>query len=274
MDVFPSYMAFPFDWEYYKMIFFKGLLKLCNAVVSIALFALLLTAGAYSVYALWDNNQVYTAADDVQSAMQSLKPVVSDEEQVKGPSFDELLAINEDVRAWLTLDGTKIDYPIVQGENNLTYINKDVFGNFALAGSIYLDSRNNREFSDRYNLLYGHHMSESRMFGDLDLYKDQEFFEENSTGTLITPSGVYDLKIFACLLAPAGEDMIFDPTRSQTNINKLMTYVQSNAMYIRQDVMDQLSGENAPGILACTTCSSEFTDARTILLAIMIPVSQ
>ena len=256
------------------MVFFKGLLKLCNAMISMIMFVLLLTAGAYSVYALWDNNQIYTAADDVQSAMQSLKPVADSQEGEAGPSFEDLLAVNPDVCSWLTLDGTKIDYPILQGENNLTYINKDVFGNFALAGSIYLDSRNNRDFADRYNLLYGHHMSESRMFGDLDLYKDQEFFEENSTGTLITPGGVYELKIFACLLAPAGEDRIFDPTRSQTNINKLMSYVQNNAMYIRQDVMDQLSGEEPPRVLSCTTCSSEYTDARTILLAIMVPVSQ
>lgn len=256
------------------MILFKGLLKLCNALVSLALFIMLLAAGAYSVYALWDNNQIYTAADDVQSAMQGLKPVVSNDEQNAGPSFADLLAINEDVCGWLTLDGTKIDYPVVQGENNLTYINKDVYGNFALAGSIYLDTRNNRDFSDRYSLLYGHHMSESRMFGDLDLYKDPKFFEENSTGTLITPEGVYNLKIFACVLAPAGESSIFDPTTSQTNINKLMSYVQSNAMYVRQDLMDQLTREDAPRILSCTTCSSEYTDARTILLAIMIPVSQ
>ena len=95
----------------------------------------------------------------------------------------------------MTLDNTNIDHPVVQGQDNLTYVNRDVYGNFALAGSIFLDSRNDSSFSDPYSLLYGHHMENSGMFGDLALYKEEAFFQENSTGYLITPEGVYDLEI-------------------------------------------------------------------------------
>ena len=67
-------------------------------------------------------------------------------------SFEELLAINPDVCAWVSLDNTKVDYPVLQGANNMIYLNQDVYGDFALAGSIFLDSRNDRTFSDRYSL--------------------------------------------------------------------------------------------------------------------------
>ena len=77
----------------------------------------LFTAGVYSAYSLWDNAQVYAAADDVQSELMKIKPKV---EEDGGASFEELRAINPDVCAWLTLDHTKIDYPILQGEDNLT----------------------------------------------------------------------------------------------------------------------------------------------------------
>ena len=74
------------------------------------------------------------------------------------------------------LDGTMpVRYPVLQGEDNLTYINKDVYGNFALAGSIFLDSNCDRSFQKKYSLLYGHHMAEHKMFGDLDLYEKQKF---------------------------------------------------------------------------------------------------
>lgn len=250
------------------MFFFKGFLKLCNAMVSIGLFVMLLTAGAFSVYALWDNNQIYTAASDVQADMVKIKPAV---EEDGGASFEELLAINPDVCAWVMLDNTNIDLPVLQGSTNLTYINRDVYGNFALAGSIFLDTRNERDFSDAYALLYGHHMENSGMFGDLDLYKDQPFFDENKTGMLILPDRSYNLEIFACLLVEAGEDAIFNPELWQTDINGLLSFAENNSLYLRKETIEKLKQMEIPKVLALSTCSTEFTDARTIILAVMEP---
>ena len=207
--------------------------------------------------------------DDVQSELLKLKPVV---EEDGGASFEELRAINPDVCAWLTLDNTEIDYPVLQGKDNLTYINTDVYGNFALAGSIFLDSHCDNTFHDQYSHIYGHHMANSKMFGDLDLYEDQQFFEENRKGTLILPDRFYNLKILACLRVSASEDAIFSPEQWEEDTGGLLEYVSANAMYIHEDMMEEIgSREDNPQILAMTTCSSEFTDARTVLLAIMEP---
>lgn len=231
------------------------ILKAANSVIAFLVVVALCVCGAYSVYTLWDNNRIYTAAEDVPD----------------GSTFAELLAINPDVCAWITVDNTKIDYPVLQGETNLTYINTDVYGNFALAGSIYLDSRNTPDFSDPYSLLYGHHMEGGGMFGDLDLFKDKAFFEENRTGTLLVPGKGYDLEIFACLLVSASEDNIFEPDRWRTDIDGLLDYAEETAMYVRQETVEELRNSQAPLVLALSTCSSEFTDARTIVLAAMQP---
>ena len=123
------------------------LVKAANALLSDAAVLFLITAGSYSAYALWDNAQVYSTADNVMSELLSLKPKPGAQED-NGASFEELLAVNGDVCAWLTLDGTRIDYPILQGEDNLSYINTDVYGSFTLAGSIFLDSRCDNTFHD------------------------------------------------------------------------------------------------------------------------------
>ncbi len=128
----------------------KTVLKIMNSLVGFVIVLALCLAGAYSVYALWDNGQVYAAAENVQADMLRLK---STPDQKGGASFAELLAINPDVCAWVTLDNTKIDHPVLQGETNLSYINTDVYGSFALAGSIFLDATNNRGFTDAYSLL-------------------------------------------------------------------------------------------------------------------------
>lgn len=243
------------------------LLRIANAIVSIVVLLSLTIAGAYAGYALWDNSRIYSAAEDVQADMIKLKPKT--EEGEDGPTFAELLNVNPDVCGWVTLDNTKIDHPIVQGQDNMCYINTDVYGNFSLAGSIFLDSRNDNAFGDTFSLLYGHHMENSGMFGDLDLYKDRQFFLDNTSGLLILPDSSYDLEIFACLVVEASDDMIFDPTRWQADISNLLSYTKENAMYFRQETLDMLAKEDCPHILAFSTCSAEFTDARTVVLARM-----
>lgn len=246
------------------------LLRIANALVSIVVLLSLTIAGAYAGYALWDNSRIYSAAEDVQADMIKLKPKTEKGED--GPTFAELLNVNPDVCGWVTLDNTKIDHPIVQGQDNMCYINTDVYGNFSLAGSIFLDSRNQNDFSDTVSLLYGHHMEHSGMFGDLDLYKDPDFFRENKTGTLITPDETYDLEIFACLLTEASDKEIFEPTDwHSNNLHSFEPYIQENALSLRQDVLDALLEQENPHILVLSTCSSEFTDARTIVLATMTP---
>lgn len=246
------------------MSFRRRCIRWIDSFISLAVLLAILLAGTYSGYALWDNNQVYRAAENVQLEMKKLKPVITEDEEA-GPSFRDLLAINPDVCGWVTLDGTNIDYPILQGESNLDYINKDVYGNFALAGSIFMDCRNHPDFSDRYNLLFGHHMVNHLMFGDLDLYKENAFFQKNTTGTLITEKCVYDLKIIACLVVSASDEGIFNVPDCQ-DTQTVLAYARQEALHFRP--LSEES-EEAPRILALSTCTSEYTDARTIVLAVM-----
>lgn len=222
---------------------------------------MLVVIGAYACYALWDNHQVYQAAEDVWADMLRLKPDAYGENE---PSFEELLKINPDVCAWITMDNTKIDYPVLQGDTNLTYINKDVYGDFSLSGSIFLDSRCSKNFDEAYSLIYGHHMANGAMFGDLDLYTEQDFFEQNRIGTLLLPSQAVKLVTLACLMVEASDDVIFDPELWKENNSELMTYIQENALFYDENV-------SASKLLALSTCSSEFTNARIVLILELIP---
>lgn len=246
----------------------KFAIRAANTLVSAVVVLFLLAAGAYSVYALWDNAQVYAAVDDVQAELLSMKP---ESGRDNGASFGKLRAVNPDVCAWLSVDNTAIDYPVLQGEDNMTYINRDVYGDFALAGSIFLDASCDDTFHDAYSLLYGHHMENSKMFGDLDLYKDATFFDENTTGELILPDRTYKLEIMACLLVPASEESIFEPQLWDADLDGLLDFARSNALDLHEDTFRRFEAEGGSQILAMSTCSAEFTDARTILLAWMQP---
>ena len=126
----------------------------------------------------------------------------------------------------------------------------------------------------KYSLLYGHHMAEHKMFGDLDLYRKKKFFDKNTTGTLILPDRSYKLEIFACMQVSASEDSIFATGKWQADTSGLVDFVRKNAEHVHQQTMDNIGkSEDFSQILAMSTCSSEFTDARTVLLAVMKPYS-
>ena len=116
--------------EQREELFFK-VIKAGNKILEIlaALFIILMLL--YGAYSLWDTCQINRRAF-ISGELMKYKPAGKTDES---PSLQELQKINPDVCAWLTVDGTKIDYPVVQGEDNLSYINTDVYGEFALAGS-------------------------------------------------------------------------------------------------------------------------------------------
>ncbi|MBP0974209.1 MAG: class B sortase [Oscillospiraceae bacterium] len=153
---------------------------------------------------------------------------------------------------WVTLDGTTVDYPIMQAPDNIRFLNMDPFGDYSLAGSIFLDCRNDPQFNDDYSLIYGHHMEYGRMFGALDAFIDPAYLWQHTTGTLyIGRDGEVQrpLEVFAALQVSAGDKEIFDPTLNQ----------------VRQFVSARIDTElRSEPILALSTCSDE--EARIIVL--------
>ncbi len=250
----------------------NGFISFC---VSIALLICFLYAG----YALWDNQQLYVAAESVYEEMNQIRQSYKlDDLQAEDLSsqFQELQAINPDVTGWVTVFGTEIDHPLVQGSNNLTYINKNVYGEFDLAGSVYLDTRNDRDYSNTYNLVYGHNMSRHRMLSDINLYKDEDFFKQNQIGILLLPDRACLLKAISFFLTTEGNSTLFNPDNWLNSTNEqIMQYVQQDAMYISETGLEALKNklENGeqPHLLALSTCSSESDEARTILLMLIDP---
>lgn len=246
----------------------KKIVDTINSLLNVIVILVLTLSLVYATYALWDNQQIIQAVDDVLYQLLEYKP----DKENPGPSFEELLKINEDVKAWVEIDGTGIDYPVVQGEDNLAYLNKDVFGNFALAGSIFLDTRNSPDFTDNYSLLYGHDMVEGKMFGDVKNFKDEEYFNDHLTGSLITPDKAYDLDVYAVLLVPSNSDEIFNPDMWMDDLTGLEQFISEEAIYTNPQALkdgDQDLAFTDQRILTLTTCSSEYTQARTILITIM-----
>lgn len=210
----------------------------------------------YTGYAMWDTWRIYDGAG-VDASLLKYKPGFQED----GPGFTELLAINSDMRAWLTLEGTNIDYPVVQGQDNIKYVNTDVYGEFSLSGCIFLDSRNAGDFSDAYSLLYGHHMAGNLMFGELMHFTEEAYFAEHETAILHTPDHGYLVELFATLQTDAYDLQVFSPGGlSQEEMTSFLARIQDDACQYRQ-----IGVTSRDRILAMSTCSDASSNGRTIV---------
>lgn len=218
-------------------------------------FVMLLLLLLYGGYSLWDTVMIDQGAFASSDLLQ-YKPTG----ETDGLSLAALQKINPDVCAWLTVDDTHIDYPVVQGKNDMEYINKDVYGEFAFSGAIFLDSRNNRDFSDGYSLVYGHHMKNGAMFGDIVEFADKDYFNAHKTGTLYRTGETDQITLFACLKVNASDPVVYNPEVQKNDATSLLQYLQENAVQYR-DI-----GVGAEDhIIGLSTCAETETNGRVVV---------
>ena len=228
-------------------------IRFFDRITDYALFLFFLGLMLIGAYTMYDTLLIYNAARGAD--LRSFRPVVNE----AGAYVWDMSALSEDVVAWLTVDDTNIDYPVLQGIDNYEYLTKDPFGKYSLSGSIFLDFRNAPDFTDPYSLIYGHHMEYGQMFGALDEFLDEEYFDSHRTGKLVVGYRVHPLEFFASVEADASTKEIFAPT--QVEAEETLEYVRENATVWREPTGERL--------IALSTCKFPQTSERIIVFGVI-----
>ncbi len=229
-----------------------------NFILSLMASVIILAMFAYGGYSLWDSYMVNQGAF-LSSDLLKYKPQAAEDGGEANYSLEELIALNPDTRGWITIDDTHIDYPFVQGETDMEYINMDIMGEFALSGAIFQSCMNSPDFSDTYNLLYGHHMDNAAMFSDVMEFLDADYFESHQTGTLYLPDKTYHISVFACIEADGYDPLIYNPG-PDFGTGELLEYLKASSTQYR-DI--GVTAEDK--IVGLSTCVDAQTTERAIL---------
>lgn len=124
---------------------------------------------------------------------------VSGEPVMKSPvDFDSLTKLNSDIIGWLKVEALDISYPLAQGEDNDFYLHNTFQKTPNIAGCIFLDRENKKDFSDKNSIIYGHNMRNGSMFGKLKKFYEDGVFEKSPYFWIYTPEKIYKYEIFAC----------------------------------------------------------------------------
>lgn len=229
-----------------------------NRILSIMAGILILLMLSYGMYSLWDTYKIY-ANSFADEELLKFRPTDDGEDN---PTLKDLKKLNPDVKAWIQVPKTNIDYPVVQGQDDMEYINKNVYGEFELSGAIFLSCLNKDDFSDLYNLVYGHNMKNGGMFADVADFTNKEYFETHQKGKLYLTEATRKIRFFACMKVTAADAKIYHPDGyRKENLKDLLDYIQANAVQYR-DV--NVADENS--LIALSTCSEAETNGRVVLI--------
>lgn len=195
------------------------------------------------------------------------RPVTSDVRY--SMDYGQLNHINEDFRGWLIGEGTSLNYPVVQGEDNEYYLTHLFNGKENKTGTVFMDCGNSQYITDMCTWLYGHNRKDDTMFAVLPEFMDQTFFDEHGVLYFLTPFGDYQVELFACIRS----SVEIEETWRQKNFESKESfdaYVEMiRGMSGVQSDTEVLWGDQ---LLAMCTCTNIVHEDRFVLFGVMRPI--
>lgn len=183
--------------------------------------------------------------------------------------FNRLHSINPNAVGWIYNQGTTLDYPVVQGDDNEYYLTHMIDGTPNKLGSIFMDQRNKPDFSDDVTVIYGHNMEDGSMFTSLEKYKQQAFFDQHPRIYLRTPGGIMRLELFSGMLIRPEE---FDEfKRNFDSADEKLSAIRD--FKERSTFKTTLTPDPSDRLLTLVTCVYDFPGARFIVIGRLVPLS-
>lgn len=228
----------------------------------------------------------YLSADSSISTMPNMTEIINSQDSEDSANFvvhkeyNEELAkmraglaslanINPDLYGWISVDGTAINYPIVQGEDNDYYLDHAYTGDFLPNGSIFVDYRNDTSITDNYNtVIYGHNITSGAMFHDVTKFFRDEYFEGVYIN-IYTNEGVFVYEPFS--VYETRYDYNYFRTRFNTT-DEFIAFAEEVRNNSKMTAKSDMTFTENDRLLTLSTCTNGATYARYALHAKLVKV--
>ncbi len=168
----------------------RHVLRIIGIAVCLAVFLFSL----FNVISIIQNyREIDKTYDEAAGQFTEIPSQTSEEESggigVPEVDFDALLQVNNDVIGWIYIEGTDISYPLLCGRDNQQYLFQSYEKKYLTAGSIFIDYRCSRDFTDSRMMVYGHNMHNGSMFGKLDKFTKESYMKKHPYVYILLPGG-------------------------------------------------------------------------------------
>ncbi len=182
--------------------------------------------------------------------------------------FERLQLNNKDVKAWLYCEGTLINYPVAQAEDNDYYLHRLLNGTYNRAGTIFMECTNQEDFSDWNTLVYGHNMKNNTMFGTVTDYRDQEYYDEHPVWYLLTPDGDYKIELISGFVTDTSS-VIYTIPQTEEAKNELVDTIMRKSNF---KTNAEISSKDK--LITFSTCTYDYDEARYVLIGILKEITE
>lgn len=175
--------------------------------------------------------------------------------------FEKLKEINNDTVGWLTVNNTKIDYPVVQSTDNDYYLYRDYYKNKNRHGWIYMDHRNNIEDLSDNTIIFGHNLANQKMFGTLRYVTNPLWYKKSSNQiiTFNTTKANMKWQIISIYKIPVTNDYLVANFASSEDKLNFLDMITQRSIYDFNATYD----ENTK-IITLSTCSNGSKDRLVV----------
>ena len=184
--------------------------------------------------------------------------------------YNAMVAQNEDYVGWITIEDTKIDYPIVQFSDNSYYLNHTFEGQENSSGTLFIDCGITEGMEGKNVIVYGHNMKNGSMFANLTKYRNLDFYKQNPTLEFSTLYKSSTYKVFSVFVLNASKEddngYIYNISRKNFLDDDDFNSWADEA-YQRSLINTGVDVVNGDNIITLVTCVYDFDDARLVVMA-------
>lgn len=235
-------------------------------VITVCLIGIILVSGYKIGKTMWEYQVAKSAYTNI-----SEKTAKVDPKQFTGVvEWKALKKVNPDVQGWLYQKGTVINYPVVQGTDNDTYLHTRFDKQWSGGGTLFVDCRMEKDFKGFNSIIYGHHMKDGSMFRSIRGYtKEDGYYDKHKTLELATPHGNYHLVVFSAFITKATDEdtykMTYDEAEKQAYIDRAW---ERSELPITKNSVDVTKNDR---LVTLSTCAYDYEEARYIVMCKMVP---
>ncbi len=178
-----------------------------------------------------------------------------------------LAEINADYACWIYCPDSRIDYPVVRGDDNRDYLDKLFDGTPNACGTLFVDARNLADFGDPNTLIYGHHMRDGSMFKSITFYGEQAYYEAHPYMLILTPTESLLVELFAGYVARADDSCYDIAIGDPEDLARFAQAAKEKSAFAADCVIE--AGDR---LVTLSTCAYSFAGARFVAVGKLVPI--
>ena len=237
-------------------------------VVYVTVVILLIGIMLISSYFILKNKKEDQKQEDT---FEELAEILEDKEETKQENtditinIDKLYEINSDIVGWIKIEDTNINYPVMQTKDRPNYyLRKDFYKKYSQWGTPFLAENCDIQTSDNL-IIYGHHINNSKMFGELEKYRNQEFYSHHKFIKFYTKDNLTEYEIISVFRTIANSEFKyyeFVNANDEREFETFITKCKELSFYNTEN-----NAEFDDKLITLVTCDYSLKNGRLVVIA-------